>query len=175
MGEPFVVLGIILVIIATNLQPWHHRFRNPIIAVGACLAGVGLAAVSPKTLLLSVPLVGFALIIWHLICHWSDYHGQKQPTAQSLQDKPPNQRQPVGFRVAMGINAPAGSVARMMEEGFEGTFLTGIEPLDVPESPPAAPQAVEDLHIPDPVIDGRLMVLRKDGQLPPPIRGSNPG
>jgi len=33
--------------------------------------------------------------------------------------------------------------------------------------------AVEAQYVPDPFIDGRLMVLRHDGQLLPPVPGSN--
>lgn len=29
-----------------------------------------------KVLLLSIPIAGFLLLIWHIIWNWSDYYGQ---------------------------------------------------------------------------------------------------
>lgn len=42
----------------------------------------------------------------------------------------------------------------------------------VENNPNPAHASGEDLRTSDAIVDGRLMVLRRDGQLPRPIRGS---
>jgi Na+/alanine symporter len=73
-GEPFVVLGLIFVMIALDLQPWHRRFRNPLLALGGCFIIGGLASILPalKFLIPSIPIFFwiFSILIIALLIFW---------------------------------------------------------------------------------------------------------
>ena len=147
MGELILVFGLLSIAVALQPQPWYRQLRNPLIALGSGLSIAGLAIIYPpslKVMLIGLPIGGFLLMIRHIICHWSEYHGKD-----------------IAHPIAV----------------HELSSDTAVDLPDV--SPPAvedhnlSPRPIEAHYVPGPLIDGRLMVLRHDGQPPPPVPGSN--
>ena len=77
MGELILVLGLLLLVPAFQLQPWNRQLRYPLIAVGSGLSIAGLVIIYPpalKVMLIGLLIGGFLLMIRHVILHWSEYH-----------------------------------------------------------------------------------------------------
>lgn len=74
--ELCAVFGLLAIVFALNLQPWHWRLKYPLGMFGLTLIVIGLTKLFPKVILLSVPLIGFLLMLRHLYIHRAEYKGR---------------------------------------------------------------------------------------------------